>query len=98
VAGPELISQYKEDDMNQEQFAGHWENLKDSLKEKWDKITDEDLLQIDGDMLNFQKVLAARYGEEKEAVSTWANRRYSHISGNYDGYKFGLKDPVLYPG
>ncbi len=84
--------------MNQEQFTGHWENLKDALQEKWDKITDADLLQIDGDIVNFQKVVSARYGEEKEAVCTWANRRYSHVSGNYDGYEFGIKEPMLYPG
>ena len=84
--------------MNQEQFAGHWKHLKDPLQEKWDKITDEDLLQIDGDMLKFQEILAVRYGSEKEAVSTWANRRYSHISGNYAGYEFGLREPTLKAG
>lgn len=84
--------------MNQEQFAGHWKNFKDPLKEKWNKITNEDILQIDGDMLKFQEVLAVRYGDAKEAVSTWANRRYSHISGNYDGYEFGLMEPKLNAG
>lgn len=79
--------------MNQEQFRGHWKNFKDPLKEKWDKITDEDLLQIDGDMLKFQEVLALRYGEAKEAVSMWANRRYSNTTGNFQGYEFGLKGP-----
>ncbi len=79
--------------MNQQQFTGHWKQLQDPLQAKWDKITDEDLLQIDGDMLKFQEVLAVRYGDAKEAVSTWANRRYSHTSGNYAGYVFGLKGP-----
>lgn len=79
--------------MNQEQFAGHWKNFKDPLKAKWDKITDEDLLQIEGDMLKFQEVVATRYAGEKEAVSLWANRRFSHISGNYQGYEFGLNGP-----
>lgn len=79
--------------MNQEQFAGHWKNFKDPLKEKWAKITDEDLLQIDGDMLKFQEVLALRYGDAKETVSTWANRRYSNTTGNFQGYEFGLNVP-----
>ena len=77
--------------MNQEQFRGFWKQLKAPLKAKWEKLTDEDLLQIDGNMLKFNEVLDLRYGAEKEAVSTWANRRYSHISGNYAGYEFGLK-------
>lgn len=81
--------------MNQQQFIGFWEQLQDPLKAKWEKITDEDLLQIDGDMVKFHDVLDLRYGADKETVSTWANRRYSHVSGNYQGYEFGLKEPVL---
>ena len=51
----------------------------------------EDLLQIDGNMVKFDGVLDLRYGDQKGAVSTWANRRYSHINGNYDGYDFTIK-------
>jgi hypothetical protein len=32
--------------MNQEQFGQFWEQLKAPLQAKWDKITDEDLLEI----------------------------------------------------
>ncbi len=84
--------------MNQQQFIGFWKHLQDPLQAKWDKITDEDILQIDGDMLKFHDILDLRYGEDKETVGTWANRRYSHISGNYQGYEFGLKEPVLNAG
>ena len=77
--------------MTQEQFMGFWRNLKAPLQEKWDKITDEDLLQIDGNMVKFNEVLDLRYGEQKGAVCTWANRRYSHTSGNYDGYDYAAK-------
>jgi len=34
--------------MNQEQFGQFWTQLKAPLKAKWEKITDEDLLEIDG--------------------------------------------------
>ena len=78
--------------MTQEQFMGFWENLKAPLKEKWDKLTDKDLLQIDGNMLKFNEVLDLRYGEQKGAVSTWANRRYSHTSGNYADYDYSAKN------
>ncbi len=74
--------------MNQEQFGQFWTQLKTPLKEKWGKITDEDLLDIQGDLVKFAGVLQKRYGDaQKEAVSTWANRRYSHWTGNYVGYK-----------
>jgi hypothetical protein len=48
----------------------------------------EDLDEIKGDLATFGSVLQRRYGElRKEEVITWANRRYSHWTGNYAGYK-----------
>lgn len=77
--------------MNQEQFGQFWDQLKAPLKAKWEKITDEDLTEIRGNLAQFGLVLQKRYGElQKSEVSTWANRRYSHWTGNYVGYK----DPV----
>lgn len=74
--------------MNQEQFGQFWTQLKAPLKNKWEKITEEDLIEIQGDLAKFGGVLQKRYGEvKKEEVSTWANRRYSHWTGNYVGYK-----------
>jgi uncharacterized protein YjbJ (UPF0337 family) len=78
----------KERKMNQEQFGQFWEQLKAPLKAKWDKITEEDLVEIRGGLERFELVLQKRYGEsQKDEVSTWANRRYSHWTGNYVGYK-----------
>jgi len=74
--------------MNQEQFAQFWAQLKTPLKAKWEKITDEDILDIQGDLAKFSGILHKRYGEvQKAEVNTWANRRYSHWTGNYIGYK-----------
>jgi hypothetical protein len=74
--------------MNQEQFRQFWEQLRTPLKDTWAKITMEDLDEIKGDLATFGSVLQRRYGElHKEEVITWANRRYSHWTGNYAGYK-----------
>jgi uncharacterized protein YjbJ (UPF0337 family) len=74
--------------MNQEQFGQFWNQLKTPLKAKWEKITEEDLAEIHGNWAQFGIVLQKRYGElQKEEVTTWANRRYSHWTGNYIGYK-----------
>jgi len=74
--------------MNQEQFGQFWDQLKTPLKSKWEKITDQDLLEIQGNLATFSTVIQKRYGEvAKEDVSTWANRRYSHWTGNYIGYQ-----------
>ena len=74
--------------MNQEQFGQFWLQLKAPLKAKWEKITEDDILEIQGDLAKFSAVLQKRYGElQQEDVATWANRRYSHWTGNYLGYK-----------
>ena len=78
----------KGDPMNQEQFGQFWLQLKKPLKTTWGKITDEDLVEIEGDMAKFGTVLQKRYGDAQKAeVTTWANRRYSTWTGNYVGYK-----------
>jgi hypothetical protein len=48
--------------MNQEQFKVFWIQLKPSLKLEWDKITEEDLFEIDGDLARFTTVIEKRYG------------------------------------
>jgi uncharacterized protein YjbJ (UPF0337 family) len=74
--------------MNHEQFGQFWPQLKAPLKAKWDKITTSDLLEINGSLAHFTAVVAMHYGEaQKDEVRTWVDRRYSHWSGNYTGYK-----------
>jgi hypothetical protein len=74
--------------MNQEQFGQFWEQLRTPLSAKWEKVTMEDLDEIQGDLAKFGSVLQRRYGElHKEEVTVWANRRYSHWTGNYVGYE-----------
>ncbi|NJN70729.1 MAG: hypothetical protein HC801_10925 [Nitrospira sp.] len=46
--------------MNQEQFGQFWEQLKAPLKAKWDKITEEDLVEIRGGLDRFNLVLQKR--------------------------------------
>jgi uncharacterized protein YjbJ (UPF0337 family) len=77
--------------MNQEQFGQFWNQLKAPLMVKWDKITDEDLVEIQGNLSHYGAVLQKRYGElQKEEVFSWANRRYADWSGN----DIGCEDPT----
>ncbi len=73
--------------MNDVQFKESWKQFKGPLKEQWAKLTDEDLLQIDGDQEKFHSAVQARYGASKEEVIKWVNRRYAKWSGWYEGYE-----------
>jgi uncharacterized protein YjbJ (UPF0337 family) len=60
--------------MNKDQFKGRWTQFKGELKKQWGKFTDDDLLQIEGDYQKFQGTLQAKYGDQKEEVSRWADQ------------------------
>jgi len=60
--------------MNKDQFKGTWTQFKGELKKQWGKFTDDDLLQIEGDYQKFQGTLQAKYGDQKEEVSGWADQ------------------------
>lgn len=74
--------------MNQQQCKQFWSQLQAPPKDRWDKVTTADLVDIQGDLEKFGTVLKKRYGElRKEDVRTWAHRRYCCWTGNYTGYE-----------
>ncbi|SEN78885.1 Uncharacterized conserved protein YjbJ, UPF0337 family [Rhodospirillales bacterium URHD0017] len=63
-----------------EKFKGSWNHTKGAVKEQWGKLTDDDLLEIEGRRDQLVGKIQARYGitkEEAEAqVGTWEQKRY----------------------
>lgn len=52
--------------MNKDIFEGKWHEFTGKIKEKWGKLTDDDIKQIDGRRETFLGKLQSRYGYEKE--------------------------------
>ncbi len=52
--------------VNKEQFQGNWNQFKGKIKEKWGKLTDDDITQINGKYEQFIGTLQKRYGYQKE--------------------------------
>ena len=48
--------------MNQDRIAGQWKQLKGKIKEKWGKLTDDDLTRADGDVEYLAGKVQERYG------------------------------------
>ncbi|HZX88984.1 MAG TPA: CsbD family protein [Reyranella sp.] len=63
-----------------EKFKGSWNQTKGAVKEQWGKLTDDDLLEIEGRRDQLVGKIQTRYGitkEEAEAqVGTWEQKRY----------------------
>ena len=63
--------------MNNDQFKGEWKQFKGELKNKWGKLTDDDLLEAEGDYDKFLGVIQKRYGDKKEELENWTEDWYS---------------------
>jgi uncharacterized protein YjbJ (UPF0337 family) len=63
-----VCSYKQESNMNQEQFAGNWNQLKGAVKAKWAKLTDDDLTQIQGKREHLVGRLQARYGKAADEI------------------------------
>ena len=59
--------------VNKDQFQGNWKQFKGELKKQWGAFTDDDLLQIEGDMDKFEGKVQERYGDRKEEVKEWTD-------------------------
>jgi uncharacterized protein YjbJ (UPF0337 family) len=68
--------------MNSEQLTGKWNQLKGNVREKWGRLTDDDVAQINGKRDHLVGRIQERYGLAKEAaaqqVAEWMD---SHQTG-----------------
>jgi uncharacterized protein YjbJ (UPF0337 family) len=63
---------------NWEQIAGKWKQIKGEAKKKWGALTDDELVQIDGNRDILVGKIQEKYGIAKEEVNQqideWAAR------------------------
>jgi uncharacterized protein YjbJ (UPF0337 family) len=57
--------------MNDDKMKGKWNQLKGEIKRKWGKVTDNDLLEAEGNIDKLTGVIQERSGEQKEAIRKW---------------------------
>ena len=52
--------------MNKDQTEGNWKQFKGNVKEKWGKLTDDDLTVVEGKRDQLVGKIQERYGYKKE--------------------------------
>ena len=52
--------------MNEDILKGKWKEIKGEVKQKWGKLTDDDLAQVEGKEEQLVGLLQKRYGYAKE--------------------------------
>jgi uncharacterized protein YjbJ (UPF0337 family) len=65
--------------MNSDQMKGKWTQLKGEAKSRWGKLTDDDLMQIEGNRDKLVGKIQEKYGTARDAaereVDEWAEAR-----------------------
>jgi uncharacterized protein YjbJ (UPF0337 family) len=54
--------------MNWDQIEGQWKELAGGVKEKWGKLTDDELTEVGGKRDRLAGLIQKKYGLAKEAV------------------------------
>jgi uncharacterized protein YjbJ (UPF0337 family) len=74
--------------MNSDQIKGKWKQMKGSVKERWGKLTDNDIEVIDGQEEQLVGMIQERYGIARDAaekqVKEWNDEveRQSNVDQN----------------
>ncbi len=82
--------------MNNDILKGNWNVLKGKVKEKWGKITDDDLTAIQGKRDQLLGILQKKYGYAKDQaekeLNTWEKKWESeHLSSTSSSPKSNFK-------
>ena len=62
--------------MNQDQVKGGWQQLKGEIKKKWGQMTDDDLMEAEGDMDKLAGRIQQRTGDKREDIRRWLEQRH----------------------
>ncbi len=60
--------------MDHAKMKGKWNQLKGEIKRKWGQVTDDDLLQAEGDMDKLIGTIQERSGEQRDSIRQWLNQ------------------------
>jgi uncharacterized protein YjbJ (UPF0337 family) len=72
-----LLHQHTEANMDWNRVEGNWKQIKGQIKEKWGKLTDDDLNVINGKRDQLEGKIQERYGyakdQTKKDIDDWYN-------------------------
>ena len=75
--------------MNWDQVEGKWKQMKGSVKQKWGKLTDDDLDYMAGSRDKFLGRLQERYGWSKDETQKHADEWLNAQAGSESTYRSG---------
>ncbi len=64
--------------MNKDEASGNWKQFKGKMKEKWGKLTDDDMTVIEGKREQLVGKIQERYGYAKDQAETEVKEWETH--------------------
>ncbi len=80
--------------MNSDILKGKWNQIKGDVKKSFGKLTDDDMLVIEGDATKATGILQERYGYSREEAEKKWNELTSRFGGDAAAMKHDVKDAV----
>jgi uncharacterized protein YjbJ (UPF0337 family) len=77
--------------MNSDQFEGKWKQLKGSVKQRWGKLTDDDVTTLSGKKDELVGKLQERYGITKEQAQREADEWAAAANTDLDATTAGSR-------
>jgi uncharacterized protein YjbJ (UPF0337 family) len=65
--------------MNEEQIKGNWKQIKGQFKEKWGKLTEDDLTEAEGRADYLVGKVQERYGQAKDEALKEVNEFFKSL-------------------
>jgi uncharacterized protein YjbJ (UPF0337 family) len=62
--------------MNKNQAKGSWNQLKGEIKKRWGAITDDDLMEAEGDIQKLAGKIQKRTGDKQADIERWLKENY----------------------
>ena len=72
--------------MNRDQMQGNWKQLSGKIREKWGKLTDNDLEMINGQKEQLIGKIQERYGIARQEAEKQVKDFWSHLPTPTPGY------------
>jgi uncharacterized protein YjbJ (UPF0337 family) len=81
--------------MDWTQFEGNWKQMKGRVKERWGKLTEDDLTVIDGRRDQLEGMIQERYGYAKERarkeIDEWYRAMESDLAEQIETLRSGIQ-------
>ena len=76
--------------MSRPKFESEWDGFKGHVALTWDRLSNDELLRVQGDMSELVKLISDTYGEKKHLVEEKVNDLYDGYLAKKEEFKKGI--------